>query len=221
MGCNDRLPGRLNYVPKGLFPHVRNVDHHPKLVHPAYDLPAERRETLVRQLCFGIGFIFCRCGPGGAVIPGQRHVPDSTPVKVLEFPEVVRDRMSAFHSEHRDELPLLYQSFHVLCGPGRSDLSWIAPNETVDGINLLVRLIEIGMSGLFRRDPDREHLDIEASFAETGQIGLTMMGPDGNVLATQNSLDHVVVRVDHDGFEMELLLICFPLESNRECERQE
>src|SRR6267143_7311765 len=221
MGSDDRFPCHFYHVPKGLFPHVRNVDHRPDLVHPAYDLPAEGREPLVRQLCFWIAFVFGRCRPAGAVIPGQRHIPDPAPVKVVQYPEVVPDRMTAFHSQHRNELPLLHQSLNIICGSGVSDLFWIPPNETVDGINLFVRLIEVGMGRLFRRYPDREHLDVEASLPEAGQIGLTMTGPDGNVLPRQDSLDYVVVRVDHNGFEMKLLVIYSRPEAEGECENYE
>src|ERR1051325_11210119 len=83
----------------------------------------------------------------------------------------------------------------------------VAPDEAFDGIDLLIRLIEIGARFFLRRDPYRKHFDIEAYFAKPGKVGLTVPGELRDILPREDSLDDVVVGVHNQGIEVEFPVI--------------
>jgi hypothetical protein len=200
MRRDDRPSRSTHGVEERRIRNMRDVDHHPEVVHPGHHPPAERREPAVPSVVARASADAVR------VRPRERHVARAAVVEDLQAIEELiacplAERMSTLDPDEERDLARPGRRAH-LCGRARQDdRRRVRCDEPVDGV-------ELGESprveGIFRihhrRHEDGEKLGVQASLAHARNVRLTIRETLGEVRALEDEpLGYVVVGVDHDG----------------------
>ena len=147
---------------------MRHIDDHSQFVHSTHNGFSERTQSQLFERSRAGGFIECRTGPGGGIVPGQCHVSNATLEQGVKFTEVILDHMTAFHAQHRTEFMLFDGFFELPAFFDPHHLFGITFHPCLHGVDLpMCPGIWID---LFTTAEDGKNLNIHATFHHPSQI---------------------------------------------------
>src|SRR5580658_2288172 len=179
---------------------MRNIDHHSLAVHFADDVFAEIGESVVD------GFVGGRIRPLVVVKVGKSHVADAEIGENAHHADIVADHVAALNAHKRGDFALRVSAAHVIGGDGEHDVVRIFPDVFADGVDLIEGFFDGGRAGDASVDPDGKEDGVHAAFLHVRNVDVA-----GGVLLAEvvvwreEALRGVIVRVEHDGREVQLM----------------